>query len=511
MANLRSKFSRDAVIVSLATIGVAAILIRIDAFEMLARFSRNHEDWEVDELFTVLMVMSIGLGFLLFRRSRELNREIARRREAERLAQALARQDALTGIPNRRSFEEECDRRLSRARRDTDAFALFFIDFDRFKQINDNLGHEAGDRLLQALVERLKKNLRPEDFLGRLGGDEFAMIVAGASDERTLAGIAERLIAAAAEPVSVMGRAISMSISIGIAVCPRDGNSRETLLKKADTAMYRAKENGRHRLVFFDAETEGRGADDQLLELELDSALKSGAVIPFYQPIREFPSGKIICVEVLARWRHPTLGLLSAGDFVPLAEAAGYIPALFTAMLEKACADAVAWPADVRLAINVMPQQLCDRNFAANLLKVLRRHRFSPDRLEIEVTEDALVTDVALSRKTLERLKSHGMTVALDDFGTGYSSLKQLRELPFDRVKIDRSFVAGIGVDPQNEEIVSSTIRLCHALGLRTVAEGVEDQVQADWIISHGVDAAQGYYYARPLPAEELNRFFAGA
>lgn len=498
------KYLSDVIILSILGVVAMIALMAVDSFELLYDFSRSHENWQLDELFTGLMVASIGLALLLWRRSRKLRIEVDRRFKAERLALALARQDSLTGLPNRRSFEEECDRRLTRARRKTDKFALLFIDFDRFKQINDNLGHEAGDRLLQEVGERLKKSLRPEDFLGRLGGDEFAAIVDSDVSDAVIGQVAERLLAAVAQPIMLLGRALTPSASIGIAVYPRDGQTREMLLKKADAAMYKAKEDGRRRYVVYDPDIIHAERDYQMLELELKDAIASGQIVPFYQLIRSCEKGDVGTVEVLARWRHPKLGLLSAGDFISLAEASGLIQDLFESVLAQACRDARNWPGAPAIAVNVVPHQLSDKNFAEKLFALLSRHGFPPARLEIEITEDALVVDVVATRRCIRKLKERGVRVVLDDFGTGYSSLRQLRELPFDRVKIDRSFIAGVGTDRQSEEIVVSTINLCRALGLQTVAEGIEDQAQADWICAHGADAAQGFFYARPVSAEEV-------
>jgi len=498
------KYLSEVVILSILGVAVMIVLIAVDSFEHLHDFSRAHEDWQLDEVFTGFMVASIGLAILLWRRSRKLRVEVDRRHKAERLALALARQDSLTGLPNRRSFEEECDRRLTRARRKTDKFALLFIDFDRFKQINDNLGHEAGDRLLQEVAERLKKVLRPQDFLGRLGGDEFAAFVEGDVSDEMIGQVAERLLAAVSEPMMLLGRALAPSASIGVSVYPRDGQNREMLLKKADAAMYKAKEDGRRRFVIYDPDIVHAERDHQMLELELKDAIAKGQIVPFYQLIRGCENGEIGTVEVLARWRHPQLGLLSAGDFISLAEASGLIQELFESVLDQACHDARDWPGAPAIAVNVVPYQLSDGNFAEKLFSLLSRHGFPPSRLEIEITEDALVVDVVATRRCIRKLKEKGVRVVLDDFGTGYSSLKQLRELPFDRVKIDRSFIAGVGSDRQSEEIVVSTINLCRALGLKTVAEGIEDQVQADWICTHGADAAQGFFYARPVSAEEV-------
>ncbi len=504
MSKLREKLSSDIAVIVLISVPVLVFLVYIESFERLSDFSRAHESWELDELFTAFMVASLGLLFLLVRRTRSLRKEIASRHEAERLAQALARQDALTGLANRRYFEEECERRLTRARRQSDRFALLFIDLDRFKQINDNLGHEAGDRLLQVVSDRLKKGVRPEDFVGRLGGDEFAVLMHDGGGEDTAEHVAARLLADVSRPVMLLGREITPSVSIGIAYYPKDGASRDALLRRADTAMYRAKEEGRRRIVSFSDDMDGGSEAEHMLKLDLADALSSGQVVPYYQLISSCHAGDVVLIEVLARWKHPKLGVLSAGDFIPHAEAAGLIPQLFETVLKQACKDAHQWPASTAIAVNVTPHQLCDPRFAKDVLDILRQAHFPPSRLELEVTEDALVVDLDTTRNNILRLKAEGIRVALDDFGTGYSSLRQLRELPFDRIKIDRSFISGVGTDPQSDEIVASTIKLCRALGLKTVAEGIEDKAQMDWICHLGADAVQGYFNAMPVSAEEL-------
>ena len=500
------KFAKKSVndVVILCVIGVVVMifLVSVDSFERLHQFSRSHEDLEIDEWFTGFMVASVGLAILLWRRTRTLRLEVNRRREAERLANALARQDTLTGVANRRSFEEECDRRLAKARRHSDSFSLFFIDFDRFKQVNDKLGHESGDRLLQIATERLKRHLRPDDFLARLGGDEFAVLVAGDTSEAIVTQVANRLLSVVGEPVTLLGREIRSSVSIGVAVYPRDGRNREMLLKKADAAMYQAKEDGRRRFVIYDPVSDEASGEHRMLELELKDAIAHGQIVPYYQIIRGCEKGEVATVEVLARWKHPELGVLSAGDFIPLAEASGLIPELFDAVLDQACRDAINWPGGASISVNVTPLQLSDAGFAEKVFEILARNHFPPHRLEVEMTEAALIVDLEATRSCIHKLKARGVRLALDDFGTGYSSLRQLRELPFDRVKIDRSFIVGVGSDRQSEEIVVSTINLCRALGLKTVAEGIEEQGQAEWIRAHGADAAQGYFYARPVPAD---------
>ena len=502
---LRQIAQGDTVAVIAVGITVSTFLVLVDSFEWLHAFSRAHERWEVDELFTIIMVASLLLGFLLYRRARALRLEVVRRRDAEQLAQALARQDPLTGVANRRAFEEECDRRIFQARRGKGRFSLLFIDLDRFKEVNDVFGHACGDRLLQLIVERLKRNLGPDDFIGRFGGDEFAIIASSAGRETESRTVAERVLETVAGPATFFGRSVSVAASIGVAVYPVDGQTRETLVKHADSAMYRAKGSERGRIVRFSKEDDyPESSEERSLSGELEGALHSGQIIPYFQPIRDCRKGRVLAVEVLARWLHPRLGLLGADDFIPMIEAGGLSSTLFRVILHQACAQAKGWPGDIHLCVNVTPHQLADRDFVRALLAILEEHRFPASRLEIEVTEDALIVDLEVTKGVIRSLKHHGVLIALDDFGTGYSSLRQLRELPFDRLKIDRSFVSGLGTDRQSEEIVSSTIRLCNALGLKNVVEGVEDETQLAWIKAHGADAAQGYLFGQPMPADEI-------
>ncbi|TPW30825.1 EAL domain-containing protein [Martelella alba] len=483
------------------------LLLSIDSFERLYQFSRAHENWQLDEFFTALMVASFALAFQLIIRAGTLRREVQRRRLAESKAAMMARHDPLTGLANRRLFEEECERRMLRARRRGHVMALIFLDLDRFKQVNDNLGHAVGDQLLQALAERLTGALRPYDFVARLGGDEFAIIMDEDVDDELVAGLAQRILAAVARPVAAGGRAIDTTVSLGVAMYPQDASDWQTLVQRADIAMYQAKSAGRNRCAYFDAVLDVRIRERLTLEEELRKGLVRGEVVPFYQPIVDLADETVSAVEVLARWQNPRLGLLEARQFISVAEDAGLVDDLYMIVLTAACRDAMTWPSEVPIAVNVAPSQLRNLALSDKTIAILDETGLPPARLEIEVTETALVEDIEMAHANISRLRDIGVRIALDDFGTGYSSLRHLRDFPFDRVKIDRSFVTGLGHDAESEKIVRSMLGLCAALGLPTVAEGIEAEDQADWIRHQGGVAGQGYLYSRPVAAQSIGAF----
>ncbi|WP_176082503.1 EAL domain-containing protein [Martelella sp. HB161492] len=481
-----------------------ALLIRVNSFEHLYRFSRAHESWQLDEFFTALMVASIALAVQLIIRAGKLRREVQRRRLAESKAAMMARHDPLTGLANRRLFEEECGRRMVRARRRNHVLALIFLDLDRFKQVNDNLGHSVGDQLLQALAERLSGALRPYDFVARLGGDEFAIILDEEVDDELVAGLSQRILTAVARPVRAGGRVIDTTVSLGVAMYPQDASDWQTLIQRADIAMYQAKAAGRNRCAYFDALLDKRIRERLTLEEELRKGLARGEVVPFYQPIINLDDESVNAVEVLARWQNPRLGFLEAGQFIPVAEDAGLIDELYLHLLRTACRDAQSWASETPIAVNVAPGQLRHLTFCEKTIAVLHETGLPASRLELEITETALVENIETAHANISRLTSVGVRIVLDDFGTGYSSLRHLREFPFDRVKIDRSFVMGLGQNEESEKIFRSMLGLCATLGLPTVAEGIEAEDQAEWIRHQGGVSGQGYLYSRPVPAQSI-------
>jgi diguanylate cyclase (GGDEF)-like protein len=489
--------------------GVAfAVLHSVDAFDWFYQTTRSHEAWQLDEYANLFVIATIGLAVLLYVRAHRLAREIRRRRRAEAEARVLARHDPLTGIPNRRLFNERFDRCLAETRRAARSFALLSLDLNRFKAVNDIHGHTTGDRLLVAVAGRLRQLTRPEDSLARLGGDEFALAVCGA--DRDLAErVATRMVTALAQPFEIDGKVIEIGASVGIALYPGDADDASTLMQRADLAMYRAKAGGRNRHVFFDPVTDHVRRERTLLEVDLRQAVATDALVPYYQPLVSLEQGRIVGFEMLARWDHPARGVLPPDLFIPIAEDIGLIGELSMNLIRRALKDAATWDPTLFLSVNIAPDQFRDPGLAEAILAALAEADFPPGRLEVELTETALVADLQTARMTISKLKDAGVRIAIDDFGKGYSSLYYLRELPFDVVKIDQAFVNTRRTNQESPKIIAAVIGLSEALGLTTVAEGIEEGIDADWLRAQGCKVGQGYFYSRPLPAAEMARLLS--
>ena len=446
--------------------------------------------------------MSFAIAAASVLKSVRLRRAIEARRDAEIAARSVARRDGLTGLPNRRRLVEVID---EAAKRPQDCKgAVFLIDLDRFKPVNDVYGHAAGDALLCELADRLRSALPRDALPARLGGDEFAAFVPGEMSNDNLMRLAQQLIHRLSEPVQWQGVRIDVGATIGVAVLPQDGDTAEALMRAADMAMYRGKREGRGTYRFFE-----HAMDEELqarisLEGALRAAIESGEIRPHYQPLVALPDRTLIGFEILARWYHPTQGIIAPAVFIPIAEDTGLVTELCYALLRQACRDARDWPAHLRLAINISPTQFKDRLLAPRLLSVLRETGFPPKRIEVEITESALTSDMESARATLTMLQSAGVTVALDDFGTGYSSLCHLRELKFDKIKIDRSFVQSLGDNDESAKIISAILGLGRSLGIVTTAEGIETPINSEWLASMGCDTGQGFLFGAPVPALEV-------
>jgi diguanylate cyclase (GGDEF)-like protein len=423
-----------------------------------------------------------------------LSAEISEREAAEARAQSLARHDPLTGLANRRHFLEELERRLALTGDEECAFALLFVDLDRFKPINDVHGHAIGDQLLQVIATRLSSSLREDSFAARLGGDEFAVLLEDAKDREGVAAAARRILHELSAPILVNGLKLTVGASIGIALCPEDGRDAAELLQRGDAAMLRAKED-RGAYKFFDSTIDEELKSKAALETELRAAIPNGDIIPFFQPIVRLDTGALAGFEVLARWPHLQRGMISPTQFIPVAEEAGLVDAMFWALLAQACRKSLDAPGEFRLAVNISPSQVRDQWFPEKVLRTLRETGFPAQRLEIEVTESAMIGDMERAKTALMSLKNQGVKIALDDFGTGYSSLFLLRALPIDKLKIDRSFVASLTADRENATIVRALVGLGIALGLEVTAEGVEDGPTADALRAMGCEFAQGYLF----------------
>jgi diguanylate cyclase (GGDEF)-like protein len=423
-----------------------------------------------------------------------LSAEISEREAAEARAQTLARHDPLTGLANRRHFLEELERRLSLVGEEENAFALLFIDLDRFKPINDVHGHAIGDRLLQEISKRLLAVIRDDSIAARLGGDEFAIVLEGPSDRDGVAAAAQRILAEISAPILINGLKLSVGASIGVAICPGDGRDAADLLQRGDVAMLRAKQD-RGAFKFFDLSIDTELRRRAEIETELRAAIPAGEIVPYFQPLVSIATGEVSGFEVLARWPHHKRGMVSPSEFIPVAEDAGLVDEMFWGLLSQSCRKALQAPGDFVLAANISPSQVRDHWFPEKVLRTLRETGFPARRLEIEVTETAMIDDMARAKAALMSLKNQGVRIAIDDFGTGYSSLLLLRELPIDKIKIDRSFVATLTRDRGNATIVRALVGLGAALELDVTAEGVEDVETLEALRAMGCAFAQGYLF----------------
>jgi diguanylate cyclase (GGDEF)-like protein/PAS domain S-box-containing protein len=421
----------------------------------------------------------------------------------------LAFHDALTGLPNRVLLQQRVEQAFDRARVDAAPFALLLIDLDRFKLVNDMLGHRAGDNLLRQVAERLRQCTQDVDTIARVGGDEFVILqpdIGGSEDPERLATQALRLLAA---PYDISGTQVAVGGSIGVALAPRDGMNFDELFGHSDLALYRAKSEGRNHFRFFDPEM-GRAAMERgMLELDLREAVERGQFDVYYQPCIDLVSGEIVCCEALIRWHHPVRGLINPAEFIPIAEDIGLIGRIGDWVLNRACEQAASWPRQVKTAVNLSAAQFIAGDLFEAVQKALARSRLAPERLELEITESLLIDDNDGSLATLHRLREHGVRIALDDFGTGYSSLTYLRQFPFDRIKIDKGFVAEITTRPDCAAIVSAVAGLGRSLGISITAEGIETRDQLVMVRAAGCTEAQGFLFGRPVPATDMVRILA--
>lgn len=463
------------------------------------------------ELDEALAVAAMGFALFAWTRFRAQRREIARRRAAEGEARSLAFEDPLTGLPNRRQFDHALKAALAAPPRAGGAHAVLMIDLNGFKRINDVHGHAAGDEALIQVAIRLRQAVRGDDLVARLGGDEFAVLSRHLTGPEAATGLALRIIKQLEAPVTAGGVPHQMMGGIGLALSPQDGNDAAAVLRKADVALYRAKTETVSALRFFEPQMDESIRERDQLERDLRAAIGTPALRPFYQPLVDLKTGKIIGFEALARWNHPTLGEIQPNRFIPIADDTGLISKLTDTLLREACRDAVAWSEPVQLSFNISPVQLKDRTLAPRLLNILRETGLPPNRLEVEVTESALVSDLAAAQEILGAMRNAGVRIALDDFGTGYSSLYHLRNFSLDKIKIDRSFVNGMASDPNAAAIVRALIGLGTGLSLAVTAEGVEDSDQRSTLINAGCTQAQGFLFGKAIPADEVRLLFGRA
>jgi diguanylate cyclase (GGDEF)-like protein len=429
--------------------------------------------------------------------------DVTERKRSDEKIVHLAHYDALTDLPNRVLFREQLESALEKVQPDQQ-LAVLYIDIDEFKSVNDALGHSVGDELLKAVAGRLRGCLGETDVAARLGGDEFAIIQTAIRHPSDTTHLVGRIYEAIRKPYDCGGHLITTDASIGIALAPQQGADLDQLLKNADMAMYEAKADGRRTYRFFELSMDARVKTRRILELELRQAIMDGGFEVYYQPLVNLRDNKISSCEALLRWRHPKRGMISPAEFIPIAEETGLINQLGDWVLNTACTEAVNWPGHVRVSVNVSPVQFKSQTLALNVASALAVSGLAPERLELEITEAVLIRDDEAALALLHQLRELGVRIALDDFGTGYSSLGYLRKFPFDRVKIDKSFVHDVRVSGDATAIVRSVTKLCQALDIATTAEGVETAQQFDGVQANGCTDVQGYLFSPPVPAAEI-------
>ncbi len=438
--------------------------------------------------------------------------DVSERMAAQQRIEYLARHDPLTGLPNRSMLADRVEQALAHADRTRRKVALLFLDLDRFKTINDSLGHPVGDALLQETTRRLLDSVRDTDTVSRLGGDEFVVVITDLEDDETAATVAQKIIEVTRQPFECEGHSLAISVSVGIALFPADGRDFDTLLKKADTAMYHAKDAGRNTSRFFTEQMNVNALERLLIQNRLQHAIDRSEFVLHYQPQVALGTGRIIGVESLVRWRNPELGLVPPDRFIPMAEENGSIIAIGEWVLREACRQGRKWADEgigpLPMAVNISTLQLQQGDFAARVLAIVAESGFDPALLELEFTESILIQDVDRVVDQVSRLKAAGISVAIDDFGTGYSSLSYLKRLDVDRLKIDRSFIRDIGTDPDDAAIVRAITQMARSLRLKTLAEGAETPEQTRFLLAEGCEEVQGFLYSRPLSADAFARLF---
>ena len=486
-------------------IAFSAIVAFVIVGGTLSPYFAKMEVAQASPTLVAAFILNTALILFAWRRSTDLRNAISKQRDAEQRAHELAYKDEATGLYNRRYFTEQLDT-FSRA--EGSNFALVLIDIDHFKKVNDLYGHAAGDQLLLRIAAQIECASPPNACCARLGGDEFAILLKGidALDE-TVTVLAERLLADLSRPIRIDATLASVGASIGLSSLAQEGGEPRSLLRQSDIAMYEAKRLGRNCVVWFNEAMELELNRRNSIEAEIRIGLSQGLFVPFFQPLIDIETGDLKGFEVLARWEHPTKGILEPKDFIPLAETTGLISELSLAVMRTALCIARHWPSDFTLAVNISPIQFKDPILDQRILKLLTEVGFPAHRLELEITESAIMEDSDLALTTITSLKNQGIRISLDDFGTGYASLTQLRSLPFDRIKIDRSFVASLLGDEQSNAIVHAIATLGKSLRLPITAEGIETGDIYDRVKDLGCTDAQGWLFGRAMSIADVQEY----
>ncbi len=434
--------------------------------------------------------------------------DITDRKRMEQEIIEMAHHDALTGLPNRRLFIELAQIEMAQANRNNKKMAFVFLDLDRFKEVNDTFGHEAGDQLLKEVALRIKKSLRKSDTIARIGGDEFNIIIADLARAEGSAEIARKIVESFRAPFLIAGHELHVTASIGLSVYPDDDQDMETLFRYADIAMYHAKETGKNNFQFYNPSINVHSAQRIKMESGLRQAIANGELLLYYQPLADIRTGKMVCAEALVRWNHPEMGLLEPKDFIPMAEETGFITTIDEWVLEAVCRQAKLWRQaglpPVCLTVNLSSRIFQKTGFASSISRVLQETGLPPGILYLEITETLAMENIQLTASQLAQLSELGVQISIDDFGTGYSSLNYLKRLPIGRLKIDRSFIKDIATDPDDRAIINAVVAMAHNMKMKVIAEGVETESQLDFLRQVGCDEMQGFLYSRPLTAEKF-------
>ena len=437
----------------------------------------------------------------------KLHHDLEERKRVEQSIRHIAHHDALTGLPNRSLFRDRLTHAMAQADRYHQKLAVMFLDLDRFKAINDTLGHNVGDQLLKIAAERLRSCVRDSDTVARLGGDEFTVIVEDIVEDHDAAAVAQKILDTLSQPFNLYGHEVFISVSVGVTLYPSDDENADNLLRNADSAMYRAKEFGRNNFQFYVAEMNIKARERLRLESSLRRALDRNEFMLYYQPRVSLESGRVIGAEALLRWRHPEMGLVPPSEFIPILDETGMIIPVGDWALREACRQNREWQdrglPPIRVAVNLSVRQFIQKDLADTIVRALEAANLSAEHLEVEITEDLFLEHNQTNIITLARLKNMGIHISLDDFGTGYSSLSYLKRLPIDTLKIDQSFVRDIG-DPDNKAIASAIIAMASSLRLNVLAEGVETDEQLAFLRAQGCNEIQGFSFSHPLPADEF-------
>lgn len=489
------------VLVLFVTVGTL-LSVRFSLVSHLQGMFERHASvaWLEGASFLIMLLLG-SLGFML-RRLSVLHSRLSSAKAIERVATSEDRRDSVTDLPGRQLWKQRLEQELSRGVREGTRVAVLSLDLDRFKQVNDIFGQDVGDELLRVMAARLATVVRDMDTLLRMGADEFLIIQPGLENPEGSVSLAKRLIASTIESLQVGEHPIPMSISIGIAISSGSSRDCERLLQKANIALDRAKLGGGSVYRFYEEEMDLQLQLRQRMEQDLRKAIDKGSLALHYQPLFNVTDQRLLGFEALLRWQHAEHGFVSPADFIPLAEETGLIMGIGEWVLEQACKDALCWAGDRKIAVNLSPIQFRDPDLPAKIAAIIKRTGLPPERLELEITEGVLIEDADTALAMLVELKSLGVRISMDDFGTGYSSLSYLKRFPFDKIKIDRSFVSQLEVGSEDAAIVRAILAMGHSLGMIATAEGVESAEQFDYLQLEGCDEAQGFLLGRPMPFE---------